>query len=153
MTEFVGLTEPRLMALARQLAPLLRHGAMVYLEGDLGAGKTSFARGLIGALGSKERVKSPTYSLIEHYPLDGLEIGHLDLYRLAGAHELLDLGLDELVHGGPCILLIEWPEKGGEFLPPADLRVLFVGVGETRDVRIEAESPHGELILNELRFR
>src|SRR6185437_9621822 len=89
------LTETKTMALARRLAPALLDGGVVFLRGELGSGKTTFARALLRALGVGERVKSHTYSLLERYTLDGRDAFHLDLYRIADAGELEWLGLDE----------------------------------------------------------
>ena len=92
-----GIDEPTLVGLARRLAVPLGAGGTVYLRGDLGAGKTTFARALLQALGVGERVKSPTYSLIESYRSGDLRVHHLDLYRIADADELEWLGLGDLV--------------------------------------------------------
>lgn len=83
-----GLDEPQLVQIAARLAPALRDGGMLELRGDLGAGKTTFARALLQALGVDARIKSPTYSLIESYRAGPLDIHHLDLYRIADPGEL-----------------------------------------------------------------
>lgn len=118
--------------LAAALAPHLRDGGTLYLHGDLGAGKTTFARALIGALGIGGRIKSPTYSLIESYRIDALSIHHLDLYRIADAGELEWLGLGEL-QDGPSLILIEWPERGGDALPKPDLVIELSHATSGRD--------------------
>lgn len=121
MTDALALAdEAAVAALARSLAPQLGGGGTIYLEGNLGAGKTTFARALIGALGVHGRVKSPTYSLIESYRAGMLAIHHLDLYRIADPGELEWLGLDDL-QDGTSLILIEWPERGGDALPRPDL--------------------------------
>lgn len=123
--------ETATIALARQLAPRVNDGGVVYLRGELGAGKTTFARALLRALGADERIKSPTYSLLERYRVGGRDAFHLDLYRIAAARELEWLGLDELREPG-AIVLIEWPERGAGALPPADLEILLEHVESGR---------------------
>jgi tRNA threonylcarbamoyladenosine biosynthesis protein TsaE len=124
----------------------VRHGGTIHLHGDLGAGKTTFARALLRALGVGERVKSPTYSLIESYRVDGLEIHHHDLYRIADAGELESLGLSDLA-GESALLLVEWPERGAGALPPADLRLELRHAEEARDLFAEARGPRGKVLL------
>lgn len=119
------------MALARHLAPSLLDGGVVFLRGELGAGKTTIARALLRALGVGERVKSPTYSLLERYTVAGRDAFHLDLYRIADAGELEWLGLDEL-ESPHAIVLVEWPERGGGALPAADLEILLEHEGAAR---------------------
>jgi tRNA threonylcarbamoyladenosine biosynthesis protein TsaE len=141
-----GADEARLAALAEHLAPAVRHGGTIQLHGDLGAGKTTFARALLRALGVGERVKSPTYSLVESYRVEDLDIHHLDLYRIADAGELEWLGLSDLV-GESALLVIEWPERGAGVLPAADLRLELRHAGASRDLIAQARSPRGELLL------
>lgn len=108
-------------ALAIRLAGSAPAGAMVHLQGDLGAGKSTLARAWLRALGVGGPVRSPTYTLVERYPLvEGGEALHLDLYRIGGAAELDFLGLDDV---DPVLWLVEWPERGASALPPADLQV------------------------------
>jgi tRNA threonylcarbamoyladenosine biosynthesis protein TsaE len=96
----------------------------IFLEGELGAGKTTFARGFLAGLGHQGRVPSPTYTLIEPYVLSGYRVCHIDLYRLRKPRELEDLGLiDEL--SGRAVALIEWPDHGAGYLPSADLSLRF----------------------------
>lgn len=116
---FEATTEADMLALGNELAQRLKHGAVVYLSGDLGVGKTTLVRGILRALGYSGRVKSPSYGLIESYEFDGLNVHHLDLYRLSHGEEITYLGLEDLFDG-PTLLMIEWPEKGRGFLPPAD---------------------------------
>jgi tRNA threonylcarbamoyladenosine biosynthesis protein TsaE len=106
--------------------------AVVHLQGDLGAGKSTLARALLRALGVRGAIRSPTYTLVERYPLgDGTEALHLDLYRIAGAGELEFLGLDP---GEGALWLVEWPEQGGASLPAADLRLELAIDGDGRSV-------------------
>lgn len=115
-------------ALARRLAA--RPGFVVYLEGDLGAGKTTLVRGWLRALGVSGPIRSPTYTLIEPYRVEARELLHMDLYRLRSPDELEGLGLDDYppTRSG---WLVEWPAQGGALLPPADL-VIRLQVHEDR---------------------
>lgn len=142
------LDEAQLVAAARRLAPILRDGGIVHLRGDLGAGKTTFARALLQALGVGERVKSPTYSLIESYRVGERDIHHLDLYRLADPGELEWLGLADL-WGGSTLVLIEWPERGAGAMPPPDLLLRLAHSGARRSLEAEAPSPRGASWLAE----
>lgn len=137
-----GLDEAALTALARRLAPTLGEGGVIHLRGELGAGKTTFARALLQALGVGERVKSPTYSLIESYEADGTEAHHLDLYRIADPEELEWLGLDGLWRPG-ALVLVEWPQRGGDLLPAADLELELRHAGACRDLLATSVSPRG----------
>lgn len=127
--------EDATVALARRLAPSLREGGVVYLRGELGAGKTTFARALLRELGAGERIKSPTYSLLERYRVDGRDAFHLDLYRIAAPGELEWLGLDEL-RDPAALVLIEWPERGADALPPADLEILLGHAAVGREAQL-----------------
>ena len=117
-------------------------GAVVYLQGELGAGKTTCARSLLRTLGVAGLVRSPTYTLVETYPLGALTCVHVDLYRLQTLTEVDELGLRDLLGPG-CLLLVEWPEKGAQALPPADLDVRLRYEGEARRVRLQGLSPLG----------
>jgi tRNA threonylcarbamoyladenosine biosynthesis protein TsaE len=97
---------------------------VVMLSGELGAGKSTFARGVLRALGATGPIKSPSYTLIETYELPGVEVVHLDLYRLVDPAELEHLGLEDY-HRPGFLWLVEWPEKGAGRLPPADLQFRF----------------------------
>lgn len=136
-------------ALGAALAASRPAQAVVHLQGDLGAGKSTLARALLRALGVEGAIRSPTYTLVERYGLsDGGEAWHLDLYRLGDAAELDFLGLDEAV---ATLWLVEWPDKGGAGLPPADLRVELSVDGEGRLAVLEAPSPAGQAWLARLR--
>jgi tRNA threonylcarbamoyladenosine biosynthesis protein TsaE len=117
-------------------------GAVMYLKGELGAGKTTCARSLLRALGVTGLVRSPTYTLVETYILAALTCVHVDLYRLQVYSEVDELGLRDLVGPG-CLLMVEWPEKGGGALPPADLDLTFMYAGDARHGRLEAKTPLG----------
>ena len=119
-------------SLGRILAMSRPPRAVVHLHGDLGAGKSTLARALLRALGVHGAIRSPTYTLVERYPLgDGTEAFHLDLYRIADAGELEFLGLDP---GEGALWLVEWPERGGTGLPAADLRLELAIDGDGRSV-------------------
>ncbi len=110
-------------ALGARLAARLAPGTTLWLRGELGAGKTTLVRGFLRARGHRGAVKSPTYTLVESYPLaDGTTVHHLDLYRLGDPGELEWLGLRDLLTAD-SICLIEWPERGAGWLPPPDLVV------------------------------
>jgi tRNA threonylcarbamoyladenosine biosynthesis protein TsaE len=144
--ELHGLDEPHLARLAARLAPVLRDGGTLYLRGDLGAGKTTFARALLQALSVDARIKSPTYSLIESYRVGGLDIHHLDLYRITDPGELEWLGLAELSDAA-SLVLVEWPERGAGSLPAADLEVRLDHADVGRDFVAGARSVRGEAML------
>jgi tRNA threonylcarbamoyladenosine biosynthesis protein TsaE len=136
--------------LARQVASALDDGLVIYLHGPLGAGKTSFARALLTALGVGERVKSPTYSLIEGYATDaGQPAWHLDLYRIADPGELEWLGLDALSEPS-ALVLVEWPERGAGALPAADLAWHLAYADKGRHARVQAMTARGAQLLQRL---
>ena len=123
--------------------------AVLYLQGELGAGKTTFARGFLRALGVREEVRSPTYTLLELYPAGALTAVHVDLYRVRDATELDALGLREWARGGH-LWLIEWPERGGSRLPPADLTLAFSVSDAGHDIEVSASSALGRSWLAQL---
>ncbi len=134
-------------ALGRQLAAAVQAGGLVvYLHGDLGAGKTSLARALLGALGAGQRIKSPTYSLVESYPLADRTAWHLDLYRIADPGELEWLGLDALAEP-TAVVLVEWPGRGQGALPVADLEIFLSYAGDGRHARAVSCTERGEQVL------
>jgi len=126
-----------------------RAAGIIYLQGDLGAGKTTLARGFLQALGHTGRVRSPTYTLIEPYEFDFGMVYHLDLYRLSDAHELEDLGLRDLLEG-QALLLVEWPERGSGVLPTADLLVSIEHRDVGRRVTLEPATTTGQQLVSQL---
>jgi tRNA threonylcarbamoyladenosine biosynthesis protein TsaE len=110
-------------ALAGRLAAVARPGDVIALRGELGAGKTSFARAFIRARGADEAVPSPTFTLVQTYDLPDGAVWHFDLYRLRGAEDAWELGIEEAFHAG--ISLIEWPERLGPLLPPRRLLIVL----------------------------
>ncbi len=139
--------EGELVALAHRLAQQVGEGGVIHLSGDLGAGKTTFARALLGALGVGERIKSPTYSLVESYSAGDLNVHHLDLYRIAAPDELEWLGLADLA-SGHFLLVTEWPERAGGALPAPDLSVQLAHAGARRALRMQPQSARGERWLS-----
>ena len=130
-------------ALGAALAASRPPRAVVYLHGDLGAGKSTLARALLRALGVRGAIRSPTYTLIEPYRLDdGDEALHLDMYRIAAPGELEFLGLDALAEQA-SLWLVEWPERGGKALPQADLRVDLAVAGDGRIAGLEGVTAAG----------
>ncbi len=136
-------------ALGARLAQTLPARAVVYLHGDLGAGKSTLARALLRALGVTGTIRSPTYTLVEQYPLPagGMAL-HLDLYRIGDPGELEFLGLDP---SETRLWLVEWPERGQGGLPTADLDVVLAVEGAGRRCQLQARSAVGEAWLDALR--
>lgn len=121
---FVLPAESDTLDFGQKLAQALRPGDVVYLSGDLGAGKTTLVRGLLRALGYRDRVKSPSYGLIESYEIAHRQIHHLDLYRLGHPEEIEYLGIPDLLDED-SLLLIEWAEKGEGYLPAPTVRIVM----------------------------
>lgn len=135
-------------ALGAALAATRPERAVVFLHGDLGAGKSTLARALLRALGVTGAIRSPTYTLIERHPLpDGREAWHLDLYRIGDPGELEFLGLDS---DEASLWLVEWPQRGAAALPPADLHVALAIEGEGRAASLEAGTVTGHRWLARL---
>ena len=144
-----GATENLGARLASALAP----GLVIYLRGDLGAGKTTLVRGLLRALGHVGNVKSPTYTLIEPYVVSRLDLYHFDFYRFSFAEEYFDAGLDEYFAGhGVC--LVEWPDRAAPYLPSPDLEICLEicrnHADESREASLRALTEAGKSCLNTL---
>jgi len=139
VTEFHRLPgEADTLAFGRDLARRLVAGDVVYLYGDLGAGKTTLVRGLLRGLGFDGRVKSPSYGLVETYELPHLTVHHLDLYRLGRIEEVDFMGIEDWC-AEQTVLLVEWPERGGRLLPPASLSIKLKDAPEGgRELRLSA---------------
>ncbi len=136
-------------AFGQALAACSKSLSLITLSGDLGSGKTTLVRGLIRALGHDGAVKSPTFTVIEPYELQGRPVMHLDLYRLEDPEELEFLGFRDMLDGsGLC--LIEWPERARQLLPPADLRLQLSLENKGRRLQWQAETPAGESVSTQL---
>jgi tRNA threonylcarbamoyladenosine biosynthesis protein TsaE len=135
--------------LARRLATCLKPGMVIYLYGDMGAGKTTLVRGVLNALGHAGTVKSPTYTLVEPYHIAGLNLRHFDLYRLHDEEEWDAAGFrDEF--DGHNIFFIEWPERAIGLIPRADLQISMEILAQGRHVKIKACTPTGRKCLKPL---
>ena len=145
----VAATNAEMEALGARLAQLSAGGLCIHLQGPLAAGKTTFARGYILALGHPGAVKSPTYTLVESYLLASREVHHFDLYRLVDASELEHIGIDDYFDSG-ADCLIEWPERGGGILPVPDLMLRFTILGTERGIEFEAVSEAGIQVISSL---
>lgn len=141
--------EVAMLALGASLYKALEIASVVYLEGDLGMGKTTLSRGIVQAAGHAGAVKSPTYTLVEPYQLEGGTIYHFDLYRLNDPEELEFMGIRDYFTDFR-LALIEWPERGAGFLPPADLVVTIQPDLPGRQVDLKAQSPRGRACLKRL---
>lgn len=150
----VPLRDPSATArLAERTAALLEPGFVLFLSGDLGSGKTTFVRALLRALGYPGRVKSPSFSLLESYDFSSFRLYHFDFYRLTSGRDWLDAGFEEYI-GPPGVAVIEWPERAGDSLPPADLRLRLsfdADAGdEARIAYLSARTARGHACLKEL---
>ncbi len=149
MTRFLA-AEADTLALGSALAPGVHAGMVIYLSGDLGAGKTTLARGVLRALGVTERVKSPTFTLVEPYTISSLYLYHFDFYRFNRSDEWRDAGFREYFnHASVC--LVEWPEKAGGQLPAPDVRIAMEVAGSGRSVTISADTEAGKDCLKRLK--
>ncbi len=138
--------EQATVSLGGQLAKACQQSVVIFLHGELGAGKTTLSRGFVQGMGHTGRVKSPTYALVEPYQLGEWSVSHFDLYRLCDPEELEYMGIrDYFADNSLC--LIEWPEKGKGMLPEPDLELWLAYQGEQRVVRIQGHTEVGKAIV------
>ncbi|WMN61139.1 tRNA (adenosine(37)-N6)-threonylcarbamoyltransferase complex ATPase subunit type 1 TsaE [Pseudoalteromonas xiamenensis] len=141
--------EDATVAMGRQLAAVLHLGGVIYLKGDLGAGKTTLSRGVVQGLGHTGKVKSPTYTLVEPYELERINVYHFDLYRLGDPEELEYMGIRDYF-SPETICIVEWPDKGTGFIPKPDLDIEMRYVGDAREIAISACSSRGQELIEKL---
>ncbi|OUR89623.1 tRNA (adenosine(37)-N6)-threonylcarbamoyltransferase complex ATPase subunit type 1 TsaE [Gammaproteobacteria bacterium 42_54_T18] len=139
-------SEDELVAYGEVLGKALNGGLVVYLRGDLGAGKTTFSRGVLHAFGHQGPVKSPTYTLVEPYEFSECTVYHFDLYRIADPEELEFMGIREYFDEN-SVCLLEWPDKGEGVIPKPDVELTIEKRRQTRYLRLSGESEKGQAIV------
>lgn len=149
-SEYAIPTEDAMQEFGGNLAQNAERGSVIYLRGDLGAGKTTLVRGFIQSLGHEGKVKSPTYTLVEPYELHDLSVFHFDLYRLSDAEELEEMGFRDYFEDS-SIVLLEWPEKAEKLLPLPDLHISIGISASSRILQLSGHSEKGSSLLSSLR--
>ncbi len=143
--------EQATLDLGGRLADGLAPGMLVALHGPLGAGKTTFTRGVLRRLGYEGRVKSPTYTLVELYKVSRLDLYHFDFYRFSNPEELIDSGLQEAFNE-TNVCIVEWAEKAGSLLPTADVDVSLAMANGARSALLKAQTENGRRCLQQLKM-
>ena len=149
LLERSAATVAEMEALGSQVGPGLRPGLVLFFHGELGAGKTTFIRGILRGLGYTGAVKSPTYTLVEPYSFAALTVNHFDLYRLKNPEELEFLGIRDYLEGSN-LCLIEWAERGAGLLPAQDVDIHIERQEAGRVVRFTACTENGAVLLHKL---
>lgn len=152
MAEFIIHNEQEMENFGQHLACSIMPGLLLFLEGELGAGKTTLVRGFLRGLGHLGAVKSPTYTLVESYAFADYKVHHFDLYRLHHPDELEAIGIRDYL-SKDSVLLVEWAEKGFPLLMDPDLTCIIDFMAQGRKVRVQTDNPQGEVIINALEQR
>lgn len=152
MLQIEVANETEMVDFGRQLATQMSLGTSLYLHGELGAGKTTLTRGIARGLGHSGAVKSPTYTLVEPYLDLQKPLYHFDLYRLGDPEELEYMGIRDYF-GADALVVVEWPERGGDFLPPPDLDIRLTVIATGRVLQMTSHSPTGAACMERLYSR
>ena len=143
-------TEKTMLDFSADLAAFTNPGSLIFLSGELGAGKTTFARGIMRGLGYLGAVKSPTYTLVECYSGGRLSVYHFDLYRLEEPEELEFIGFRDYLNDA-SLVLVEWPERAKDFLPEPDVKIFIEPTCDGRKLLLSANSKEGDILLDRAR--
>ena len=142
--------EDEMRRFGARLIAACEHGGVITLSGELGTGKTTLVRGALESQGITSGVRSPTYTLIEYYPLDSFAVAHFDLYRLADPEELEYLGYRDYLNP-QTLCLIEWPQRAAEYLHAIDLEIEIEYDPEGRRIELTPKSDWGRLLVSRLK--